>query len=346
VVVAALMEALDGGVVVCDGDGTVVGHDDAATRLLGGEEGSDWAGTSVFEFVDEPVFASLRAGEEGEDPERRSGDGAPPSVLASTRGELLRWTARGKQAGLVVLQVQRQPVEEGHGAVSHRLLRDLIESMRAPLASVRAAIETMTHYPAMDAAAAEQFHRIIEEQAVALSETLEAAVAAYARFYREARPLETVGVPALARTLAPALEEETGVSVSVQAPEFPRESQPGAADSSGDGGGEAGGLWVQVDVAAIRRVVVFLGRRVANAVRPEALRLGVRRVRSVAALDLEWEGAPVTTDRLNTWTSETLSWGDTIVEMSAADVLDHHDAQIWVQSDADTARLRLLLPLA
>jgi hypothetical protein len=88
-----------------------------------------------------------------------------------------------------------------------------------------------------------------------------------------------------------------------------------------------------------------LGERVENAVRPEALRLSTEHRTRVIAIDLAWDGRPVTPDRLRGWMDEHRRWADGRIEASLRHLIDHQDAQLWAERPSDsTARLRLLLP--
>lgn len=347
------MDAVEGGVVVCDEAGTVRQHDREALRLLTGAEGAQTqtqetdassgplVGRSVFDWVDaaglEPVFAALTGSVPASDADN-PGDAEPPNaspadgpvtVVVRVGGDrLLRVRLRpvhGTDPPGVLLTLHPRTPAPASGGDSHRVLRELIEHMRAPLASIRAAIETMTQYPGMDAAATAQFEQIIAEQTVVLNDQLEQAVDAFAALYRDAWALDAVALGDLARLLA--RQVETAVEVPVERRV------------------EAPGRRVRVDVQALGRAMAFLARRTVHAVRCNALTLHAHPVGDVAALDLGWSGPAVRAPRLRKWQREALSWGDTIVEMPLTDLLNHHDAQILSQDNPpDGARLRVLLP--
>jgi DNA polymerase-3 subunit epsilon len=255
--------------------------------------------------------ASASAGEAATRESAGEGEaGLPAPGMAMTAAG--RWVrAQVHPAGDVVI-VQLQPEESWAQAapVPHEVLRDLIDAMREPLASVRAAAETMSLYPTMDAAARSQFMDIIETQTDALSDRLSAAVAAYAELYREAGPLHPIDAAAFVQAVTEQLSD---------ALEIPVRSERARAETD---------LTVMLDPEAMTAALAFLVRRIENAARCTSLRLRVGRVRSLVAIDLVWSGSGVTASRLREWEEAPLTWGDSIVEMTLAEILDHHDAQL------------------
>jgi len=210
--------------------------------------------------------------------------------------------------------------------VPHDVLRTLIETLREPIASVRAAIETIRLYPDMDASTSGQFLKIIEEQTEMLGRHLDSAIEAYALAYREEGSLKPVPTGDLRAAVQAAVGNAVDVPATTQEEE-----------------GEAVGM---VDLQALMAVVRFLAQRIENASRCAALHVRVRPVRGLVAIELEWEGTPVTSARLRTWQEHSLSWGRSIVEMTVRDVIDHHDAQMVARSHSEGQHLRLLLPQA
>jgi len=210
--------------------------------------------------------------------------------------------------------------------VPHDVLRTLIETLREPIASVRAAIETIQLYPDMDVSTSGQFLKIIEEQTEMLGRHLDSAIKAYALAYREEGSLKPVPTGDLRGAVHAAVGNAVDVPATTQEEE-----------------GEAVGM---VDLQALMAVVRFLAQRIENASRCAALHVRVRPVRGLVAIELEWEGTPVTSARLRKWQEHSLSWGRSIVEMTVRDVIDHHDAQMVARSHSEGQHLRLLLPQA
>mgnify|MGYP006270110331 FL=1 len=356
-----LMDETDGSTLVCDADGTILLHEASAADLFGAGAPHDAGrpgtveraleGRSLNEWVDDRTMASLlRAAPPDDAPDPSAAersDAVDPAHVVSVGERWLRLSARPVRGpsrrastesqppshapGLVLVKVEDRS-SVGHAeAEEGPLLRDLIGSMRAPLASIRAAIETMTAYAPMDRAAADPFQQIIQEEAVALSEKLEAAASAYGRAYLRARPFENLRIRDVLDHVARAMNERLEVAVE-------RKEGEAASGASSDPG-------VRVDLATLREVMVFLGARIENAVRPGLLRLTVERRDRVVVIDLSWEGRPVTPDRLRRWMDEPRRWADDRIEASLGRLIDHQDAQVWAERPSfSTARLRLLLP--
>jgi len=223
----------------------------------------------------------------------------------------------------------------GSTPLPNETLRTLIETMRDPLASVRAAAETIMLYPSMDTDAAAQFMQIIDEQTEILSERLDMAVASYAQFYRDAGPLEPMVASELERVVRAHLERRVEVDIA---------AEEGTGCSSGDvlTGGSGNPMRVQVDLSALTEATAFLARRLENATRCTELAVSVTPVRGLAALDLTWEGPRLRPERLREWEADTLTLRSSLVKMTLAELVDHHDAQLLVQSEPN--RVRLLLP--
>lgn len=208
-------------------------------------------------------------------------------------------------------------------AARHRLLRELAEGLRDPLASVRAAIETITEYPDMDAAVAAQFERIILDQTVALNQRLEEALDAYARVYRARWPLDEMAGRDLLAMLHARLERALDVPV---------EARPDAD--------KQGLMRVRIDAHVLPEAVLFLARRIINAAQCDRLVVGLQPVRRFVAVDLMWDGRSVSQNRLDQWEAEAFNLGDTVISMTLRETVDHHDAEIWAQD----GRVRLVLP--
>lgn len=348
----ALLDVFDAGVLICDRDGRVVMHNVRVLRLLGVEavetaEGSgdgssasalagQLEGQSIFAWIDERLLTD--AFDEVER-EAAAGARAPRAVFATALNpeRLLRVKVRQvpvpaeRPARFVVHLRPMEPWSQAE-ATRHRMLQELAEGLRDPLASVRAAIETVTEYPDMEEAVAAQFKQIILEQTVALSERLDEAIDAYARFYRDRWPLDEMSARDLLVLLHVRLDSELAVPVEAQFAERQHDGQRL--------------LRVRVDTYALTEAVLFLARRIVNAAQCDRLMLHLQPVRRFMALDLMWEGGTVSRERLEKWEDETLHLGDTIISMTLREIVDRHDAEIWTQEgeDGQAMRIRLMLP--
>ena len=308
---AALVAALSEAVLLCAPSGRVLARNAEAVRLLAE------AGTAE-EDVAVSARAVLRTGAEPPTPATFGVEKAGRTpLLASVR------PLHERDEVLVVLRLSGD-VSDG---APDRLLRELTEAMREPLGSVRAAIETMMAYPAMDEAVAAQFKEIILEQSQALSTHLERTLSAYSRQAKADRPLQSVSGEALLRVLRRALASAAGVPVEADVPPEP--------------------LGVRVDRAALVPALCFLAERVENAVRCPALVCRLRARRQVAVLELAWRGRPVSAQRLARWAAHPLSLGgDALARTTLREVAERHGGAAWTHTGKGEAAIRLLLPAA
>jgi hypothetical protein len=317
------MRALDGAVLVCNRQGTIVRADQKAASLL---QGRAVSGTDVLTLFSHGEvagwFEPVPPAEQHQD-----GPGATRSCMARVvDGPWVRIICHEAGPSHIMLQIQREIPSPA--TVSHEVLRDLIETLRGPLASARAAAETMALYPAMDPSTAAQFVEIIEQQTSVLSDRLDSAVEAYASLYREEGPLQRVPAVVFGKAIRERLSDELSIEVSV---------------STGEG---TDVLTLLLDARAMTEALVLLAQRIENASRCEQLALRVGRVRSLAAIDIGWEGGSITRSRVDGWQASIVGWEGALVRMTLADVLNHHDAQIVVENEGEGQRIRVLLPAA
>ncbi|MEM1043117.1 MAG: PAS domain-containing protein [Bacteroidota bacterium] len=320
----ALLAAVPDAALVCDAGGHIRAANAAAARLLDADlPGADarnaatpensLAGRSVFAFLDEALL-------------RDAPDGEPFSARVGARLVHVHKTTQPAGLALVLRVAESLPL---HRDVE-RLALGLTESVRGPLASIRAAIETLTEYPGMEEDLAAQFTTIIREQAVALSEQLEESAAALAEATTPLSLPEHLRAEALGARTAAALAEALAVRV---------DAAPAAASDAPD-------AVVRVEWSALERGLVHLATRTVHAVQAEALAVQLNRAGQMAALDLCWRGAPVRPERLDRWADEPLAPAGGASAESLRGVVERHGGALWAR-DADAAghaAVRLLLP--
>ena len=300
----ALLAVVPGAALVCAADGAVLHANGRAHDLLG--DGAR-PGASAFEVLDAALV-------------RDASDSEP---FATRVGERLVEVRKATYADGFVLVLH---VAEAPALVQdiERLALDLTQSIRGPLASIRAAIETLVEYPEMDEPLAAQFTTIIHEQALVLSEQLDDAATALGEAVKERHPLEHVPAAALqARTLE-VLRAALTVPVEAAAPPS---------------------FVAQVEWPALKRGLAHLATRIVHAVRAPRLHVRLGRVGQMAAMDLSWQGAAVKPERLARWAEEPL--GTEATASSLHDVVERHGGELWAREAEDDGRaeIRLLLPI-
>ena len=159
---AALMADLTVAVLVCSIGGRILLYNVAARQLLT-DDPALGLGRSVFGIVDRGLLTHAL--------DRIQGGGSAPAHEATTLrdGQLLQVRlapVRGSEGEVTGFVLVLEDLTTRLQTSDRRdvLLRDLIETTRASLASIRAAIETVLDYPDMDPQERSQFLEIVREE--------------------------------------------------------------------------------------------------------------------------------------------------------------------------------------
>ncbi len=323
---AALMADLDVAVLVCSLGGRVLLYNAAARSLLA-DDPALGLGRSVFGIVDWGLVTHALD-------RIRDGSAQAQVSTALTDGRMLHVRLTpvrdttdgvgdvGEVTGFVLVLEDLTRRQETSGR-RDALLRELIETTRASLASIRAAVETVLDYPDMDPNERTEFVGIARQESHRLGGQVEEWVAESAAHVGADWLLTDIQVEDLLTVLGREVEREDGVATSVE---------PGSAE-----------LWVRVDSHAIARATVHLVARLHDHCAVRELTLSVTRAGRHAGLDVRWTGHPPDADVFRTWLAEPLTGG---VAATVQEVVERHDAEIWSSDGADgSAYVRLLLPL-
>jgi len=317
---AALMADLEVAVIVCSVGGRVLLYNEAARSLLA-DDAMLGLGRSVFGIVDWGLVTHAL------DRIRDGSAQAHVSTMLRT-GQLLhvrltpvRDTAGEVSGFVLVLEdlTSRQEISGRRDAV----LRELIETTRASLASIRAAVETVLDYPDMDPVERRQFVGIAHEESQRLGGQVEEWVAESTAHLGADWLLTDIQGEDLLTVLAREVKREDGVATSVEP----------ANDE----------LWVRVDSHAIARAAVRLVTRLRDECSVRKLTLSLTRAGRHAGLEFRWTGSPPDATLFKAWLDEPLTGG---AAGTVQEVVQRHDGEIWSSDGPDgTAYVRLLLPL-
>lgn len=317
---AALMADLEVAVLVCSVGGRVLLYNEAARSLLA-DDAMLGLGRSVFGIVDWGLVTHAL------DRIRDGSAQAHVSTMLRT-GQLLhvrltpvRDTAGEVSGFVLVLEdlTSRQEISGRRDAV----LRELIETARASLASIRAAVETVLDYPDMDPVERRQFVGIAHEESQRLGGQVEEWVAESTAHLGADWLLTDIQGEDLLTVLAREVEREDGVATSVE---------PGNDE-----------LWVRVDSHAIARAAVRLVARLRDECSVRKLTLSLTRAGRHAGLEFRWTGSPPDATLFKAWLDEPLTGG---AAGTVQEVVQRHDGEIWSSDGPDgAAYVRLLLPL-
>ncbi|MEM1126630.1 MAG: hypothetical protein AAGI71_08265 [Bacteroidota bacterium] len=330
-VVAALLTAFEEGALLCDLSGTIRQHNRRAVHLLASpraEPPATLIGQSAYAWLDEHLLRHALA--EVARPRTHPDDQVEPALfaVAAPDGALFRvkvFPVEAQEGPLrqVILTMAPLAHWEQTESLEGQFLQEVIEGQRGPLASIRAAIETMVSYPGMDEAVAAQFQGIILEQTEVLSTHLSTSLEAYAESFKAAWPLETMSGATFLGTVQRHLAERLEVPVDVEPPAKP--------------------IRLRIDSFALTHAVGFIAQLTRNATHCEAFLCRLRPVEAFVALDLVWEGTPLRLARLKNWETQPIELEDTVVSTTLREILTRHRAEMWSSADDAHAYVRLLL---
>ena len=336
---AALMSELAEGVLVCNADGRVLLYNARAAKLLGRPDSGPvrghfvplGLGRSVFGLLDrdqvahalDKVHQQLERGVER--PHARS-------VTTAANGALLRvqvapfLSAERRVAGIVFTldDVSGLLGREGQRL---KLLQALATGVRAPVANLRAAAESLVAFPDMEPARRDQFVDIVAAEARVVTERLNTALGEYADALKDSLTLEDMRVVDLLTVVQRRIAELIAIPTTI---EISRDD-----------------LWVRVDSFAFVQALASLAARLRDdyAVRDLGLRAGASA--HFAEIDLVWSGAIVGSEALALWETEPMRVGTDETPLTLKDVLERHGGEVWSQADRprQKAWFRFLVPL-
>jgi DNA polymerase-3 subunit epsilon len=338
---AALMADLTESVIVFNAAGTILLYNQRARQLFNGADHasgtSDWIGLgrSIFGSLDRQVIAHAIEHLRHTGPQD---DAAPVAefVTATQGGRLLRARMtgvesaddeRGDSSAFVVVlnDVQR---EVQLGSVRERVLKSLTEGSRASLASIRAATESILHYPAMEPAQQQRFLAVIHDESEKLGHRLSEALEADASGLAAEWPLATMLGQDLLRALKRTLEERCSCAVTVET--------------------EDAALWVAADSFLLVEGLGHLMRRATQTGAARNLRVRLATSGSRVKLEIDWLHTPLAVDQAIALENEPIPIPGQPAPLSFREIVARHRGEAWYQRNEREGRSAfcLLLPAA
>ncbi|MDJ0870904.1 MAG: exonuclease domain-containing protein [Gammaproteobacteria bacterium] len=323
----AVISDLDLGVVVCDHNGRIVLYNPAAHRILGSSHVG--LGRPVYQFfAKEPLVNTLRMLGVSSDSRAPAGDDPTCDFICAARDSRLlfrchvtRLTAEQQSAAGFVLTFEDATAQFAEQQQRDSLLRDLLEGLRRPLASLRAAAENLTANPDLPDDRRRAFTQIIVDESIQLSSQLAEVAAERQTLVGRQWAMADILAVDLVRCVDNRLP--AGAELRVTLVGMP--------------------LWVHVDSPTI---VELLGELIQRAhaftgvadFDMESL-MGDRRV----YLDLVWKGQPIPDSKVAAWLKHRL---DAVAGApTLGDVILAHDGDLWSQSHRRSGYALLRLPV-
>ncbi|KAA0589620.1 exonuclease [Azospirillum oryzae] len=209
------------------------------------------------------------------------------------------------------------------------LLREATEGFRAPIANLRAAVETLYDAPDLGPGDRAAFESAMLESCDSLSQRLERVTTAYRNVVTGSWPMSDIHSNNLINLVAHRVGTETATTVTLTG--LPQ--------------------WVHGDSHSLVLLFAYLIGRVQALTGATAFDLeaaGPQDGDRWVYLDLVWEGPAVPSATLDGWLDQTLP--DGLGGLSAGDVLQHHRSTAWSEPlpndlPGGTGRARLRVPL-
>jgi DNA polymerase III subunit epsilon len=334
---AALMSELSQGVLVCNSEGMILLYNEQA-RALFALPGSRSApamiglGRSVFGLIDRAQIAHAMQRIE-------------VSLARGERLPMARFVATTPAGRLIKAQLAPYLDAEAHVAgtvfaledvtdLLHReaqrrsLLQAFAARIRAPSANIRAAAESLSSYPDIEASRRAQFIEIVAAESRSLTATINEALHEYADALKAALTLEDIRTADLLEFARQSIEGTLGLSVEVE--------------------GSEKEIWLRADSYALVQTMLHLATRLREHHAVRSVTLRARPAERFAEIDLEWSGAIVSAEALPLWEAEPMESGQEQSPLTVRDVLEQHGGELWYQrggvAGARTGGFRFLLP--
>ena len=340
---AVLMSELAQGVIVCNPDGRVLLYNRRARALFAGSTGHDMPelglGRSIYGLIDRHLIAYALENINV----RRQADRHFVAVAAD--GRLLRVVvapipqagaaagddadAQGEAAqGLsgYMAMIEDMTAAFDSESTRDRLLQDLTESSRGPVANLRAAAETLHDYTDMSAEENRRFLAVVRDEAEGLAARVESAARQYASVLKARWPLEEMLGVDLLTAARRRIADRCGLQVSFE-----------EADAE---------VWIKVDGFSLLQAMTYLAARMQAEYGIKDLRLRLSREGGMAHIDLIWSGVFMSTETVMLWELDPMNVAGESSPLTVRDVVERTGGEIWFQRNRATRRafFRFLLP--
>jgi DNA polymerase-3 subunit epsilon len=346
---AAIMAELPEGVLICNTEGRILLYNNRARQLLTGfsagagnnqkdavspVERSRYIGLgrSIYGIIDrnlighalDQISAKLRTG----DPRVVSYfvvTGADDRKLRVEAVPVL--DAKRQFSGLILIfsDITRQLESDSHLNLA---LQSFARGVRASLAGIRSAIETIIEFPQMESHQVDALKGIIHKESLILGEILESDLPVNARGNFSQWPLITMSAEDFTEMLKSKAEQKLQVQIRVE------DFNPA--------------IRIKIDSYSFMLVLLFVIDKLKALIGFTELTCRLNELDWYVGFDLLWQGAPVKIDILREWEEQRLVFEEEGLSLSLREIIDHHAADLGSYSSKrhqDTSYLRFFLPL-
>jgi len=342
---AALMSELSQGVLVCNIDGRILLYNERARQALGAPGNHQGAaalvglGRSITAVIDHNLLDHALENLQS----RLEKDEADPNaqfVITTRSGQFVRVRMAPVLAAAQPSPAQRTTISGFVMTLENitrafevdttrdMLLQSFTEGSRSALANIRAAVETLMHYPDCEIAHRDRFLQVIHEETCSLSARLDQTTAEHADSLKTRWPLEEMMGVDLIAAAQRRIESRLGVTTTLETPDE--------------------GLWIKADSYTLIQALSYVAGRLQSEVGVRKLSFHLARHARIAELDMIWTEPFLSQRTLYGWETDPMSVGGEDSPLSFRDVIERHGAEIVYMVDQGRQQplFRWLLPLA
>ncbi len=348
---AAIIAELPEGVLICNIDGRILLYNTRARQLLTGNENGRPAddpaersvsddparylglGRSLYDIIDKKLIAHALDQIRNQLQEAASKvvsyfmvKGADDRMLRVEAVPVL--DAKRQFSGLVLIfsDITRQLETDSHLNLA---LQSFSRGLRASLAGIRSAIETMIEFPHMESRQRDTLRGIIHKESLLMSQLLETELPVNSHTGYNQWPLTSISGREFSELIHSKISKKLQIDIEVE---------PFDPD-----------IRLKVDTYSFMLVLLFVVSQLHSTFGIAGLRCRLRGLDWYVGLDLLWEGQPIKIETLREWEEQTLPFVEEGLSLTFREIIDHHTADIGSYASKqheNTAYLRFFLPTA
>jgi DNA polymerase-3 subunit epsilon len=346
---AAIMAELPEGVLICNTEGRILLYNNRTRQLLIGSADPPQnnhqdmtppgvsaryigLGRSVYGIIDknliEHALDQIGAKLRENDPEVVSYfvvPGADDRLLRVEAVPVL--DAKRQFSGLILIfiDITRQLETDSHLNLA---LQSFSRGIRASLAGIRSAIETIIEFPQMEAPQIDALKGIIHKESLIMGEILENKLPVNARSNFNQWPLITM----TAKDLTELLKSKAGAKLHVEV--HVEDFNPS--------------IKIKIDSYSFLLVLVFVIDKLKTLIGFKELTCRLYELDWYVGLDFLWQGAPVKLETLRQWEEQLLVFEEEGMSLTLREIIDHHAADFGSYASKrlkGTSYLRFFMPV-